>query len=156
MTWIILLYFGGLALILSEFFVPGMVCGILGGSMILASGVMGIMRAPEYTVFIVLGELTGVMLGTILGMYLLGRTRAANKLVLATNQNSDEGWVAADSDMSILHAEGEVLTQLRPAGIVVVNGKRVDAVSDGSFIDKGARVRVIEVQGARVVVELAN
>jgi membrane-bound serine protease (ClpP class) len=38
----------------------------------------------------------------------------------------------------------------------VVNGKRVDAVSDGSFIDKGARVRVIEVQGARVVVELAN
>lgn len=153
MIWAVLLYFGGLALILAEFFVPGMICGILGGTMILASGILAIMEAPEYTLFIVLGELTGVMLGTILGMYLLGRTRAANKLVLATNQNSDEGWVAADSDMSILNAEGEVLSQLRPAGIVLINGKRVDAVSDGAFIDKGSRVRVIEVQGARVVVE---
>ena len=61
--------------------------------------------------------------------------------------------MAADSDISLDGTEGEVYSALRPAGTIIIDKKRIDAVANGSFIDKGARVRVIEVRGSRVVVE---
>jgi len=44
------------------------------------------------------------------------------------------------------------LSKLRPAGTIKLNGERVDAVSEGSFINKGQKVKVISVSGSRVVV----
>ena len=42
------------------------------------------------------------------------------------------------------------------AGTVDLDGERVDVVTEGEFIDRGARVRVVEVEGNRVVVELVE
>ncbi|HMA59991.1 MAG TPA: NfeD family protein, partial [Halanaerobiales bacterium] len=47
---------------------------------------------------------------------------------------------------------GETLTPLRPAGIVLINGERVDVVSDGGYIDKGKDVEIVSVSGSRIVV----
>jgi membrane-bound serine protease (ClpP class) len=44
------------------------------------------------------------------------------------------------------------VSPLRPAGVADLGGSRVDVVSDGSFIDAGAPVEVIRVDGNRVVV----
>ena len=41
---------------------------------------------------------------------------------------------------------------LRPAGIAVIDGERVDVVSDGEFIDAGFPVIVTRVDGNRIVV----
>jgi len=43
---------------------------------------------------------------------------------------------------------------LRPAGTAVIGGRRVDVISNGDFIAKGSRVRVIACQGTAVVVEM--
>ena len=92
------------------------------------------------------------MAGVILGMYIISRTRASKGLILASSQAGDN-WVAVESDESLMGVEGIVLTALRPAGTIVVGGKRLDAVSDGSFIEEKTRVRVLEVQGSRILVE---
>ena len=42
-----MLYVGGIVLVLSEFIVPGGICGALGGILIVISGIMGIMVYPE-------------------------------------------------------------------------------------------------------------
>ena len=34
----------------------------------------------------------------------------------------------------------------------MINGKRVDVVTEGPFVERGSNIRVIEVEGARVVV----
>lgn len=153
MGWIIVLYLAGLVLILAEFLVPGMICGILGVVLVLASGVLGCRVYPDYALFFVLGEAFGVFIAIAIGMYLLSRTRAGKKLILQSSQQADAGWVANETDRSLFGAVGEVYTALRPAGTVVIDGKRIGAVSDGAFIDKGARIRVIEAHGSRVVVE---
>jgi membrane-bound serine protease (ClpP class) len=152
-VWLVIMYVAGIVLVLAEFIVPGMICGILGGAMIIASGAIGCYTFPQYTVMIVVGELVGVFIAVILGMYLLSKTRAGKRLILESSQQAAAGWVASESDTSLLGAQGEVFTALRPAGTIMVNNKRIDAVSDGAFIDKGVRVRVIEVHGSRVVVE---
>jgi len=147
--WAALLYLGGLILILAEFLIPGLVAGTLGFIMIVASAVMVAMLYPDSMLLIIPAEVLGVFTAIAAGMYVL-RTRAGKGLVLDTTQ---EGYVAADSDTALLNARGTVFTALRPAGTILVNGKRIDAVANGFFIDKGSAIRVIEVHGSRVVVE---
>ena len=44
------------------------------------------------------------------------------------------------------------MTPLRPAGMALINGKKVDVVSIGDFIEKDCAVEVVEISGNRVVV----
>lgn len=48
---------------------------------------------------------------------------------------------------------GEATSRLRPAGKARFDDAVVDVVAEGEFIDKGAKVRIIEIHGNRVVVK---
>ena len=120
-----------------------------------SSGVV-LVNGGEYRYFVVLGELIGLVASFFLGMYLLSRTRIGDHLVMHKRLKASDGWVAPSEDLALVGSEGDVLTALRPAGSITVEGRRIDAVSVGEFIDKGARICVIEVEGNRVVVEESN
>lgn len=151
--WAVMLYIGGVILILAEFIVPGGVCGLIGFMMVAASVYLGCTAAPALMLFIIIGELVGLIIAIIGGFYWLPKTRLGRTLILVDSQDPSAGWVAVESDHSLVGQEGTVLTALRPAGTVQVGGKRISAVSDGTFIEDNARVRVTEVHGNRVVVE---
>jgi membrane-bound serine protease (ClpP class) len=51
-------------------------------------------------------------------------------------------------------ARGVARTVLRPAGKVAVEGRELDAVSEGPFVDRGQPVVVVRVEAAHVVVRL--
>lgn len=154
MIWWLLLLFGiGMVLILAEFIVPGGILGVMGALLLLTSGGLGIYYYPEYTVFIIIGETFGVVICVILGMMLIAQSGVARFLKLEASLNPDQGYTNQPDDVRLLGKTGTVLTQLRPAGIVEVEGIRIDAVSDGTFIEQGATIRVVEVHGNRIVVE---
>ncbi len=44
------------------------------------------------------------------------------------------------------------LTDLRPSGAALLNGKRTDVLTEGSFVLRGTKVRVIKVEGSSVIV----
>jgi membrane-bound serine protease (ClpP class) len=44
------------------------------------------------------------------------------------------------------------LTPLRPAGIIDVEGVRLDVLTRGEFIEKGKEVKIIDIVGSRIVV----
>jgi len=52
----------------------------------------------------------------------------------------------------LLNQTGQALTALRPSGTAVISGKRIDVVTEGPFIEPGTPVKVVEVEGMRVVV----
>lgn len=153
MLWIILFFVTGMLLVFAEFFLPGMVLGVIGGLLIIISGILGVYAFPDYALFIIIGELICVGLGIVLGFWVLTKTRASNLLTQKHAQLAEAGYVSAVSDASLLNHTGRVLTALRPSGTIVVDNKRVDAVSEGVFIEEGTRVRVMQVHGSRVVVE---
>ncbi len=155
-AWIIVLYCAGLLLFMAEFVIPGMISGIMGSLMIIVSLVLAVKTMPDYALLIVILQLVGVAVAVIGGMYLLPRSRLSRRLILTDSQQANAGWVSADTDSELMGSEGTVHTALRPAGSIIVNGKRYDAVANGSFIDKGRKIRVIEVHGSRVVVEAAD
>ena len=151
--WMLLFLVAGMALIISEFFLPGAILGGLGVLLVLISTVLGVYSYPGYGVFIVIGELVGVCICALLGFLLLTRTRAGSFLRLGHAQTAESGYVSAASDLGLLHREAVVLTALRPSGTIKSGDKRIDAVSNGIFIEEGTRVRIVEVHGSRVVVE---
>ncbi|HKB15423.1 MAG TPA: NfeD family protein, partial [Planctomycetota bacterium] len=55
--------------------------------------------------------------------------------------------------VELVGAAGLAVTDLRPAGKVEVSGRLLDAQTTGDFVGRGARVRVVEVSGNRVLVE---
>ena len=55
-------------------------------------------------------------------------------------------------EAGLVGEQGPVPTELRPSGSALLEGHPLDVVSEGAFIAKGELVRVISVQGSRVVV----
>ncbi|MCC6682007.1 MAG: hypothetical protein IT445_13990 [Phycisphaeraceae bacterium] len=49
---------------------------------------------------------------------------------------------------------GKAVTSLHPAGEAIIDGSAIDVVALGGWIDQGAAVRVVEVHGNRIVVDL--
>ncbi|HJZ87049.1 MAG TPA: NfeD family protein [Polyangia bacterium] len=83
-------------------------------------------------------------------LWLLPRTELGRELVL---QHTNRQAAPRPELQALVGQRGVALTTLRPAGAVEIAGQRVDVVTDGSYIDAGTPVKVVAVQGARVVVE---
>ncbi len=97
------------------------------------------------------------IIGAGLGAALLARSlpgsRLASPLVLAHAEGTKSGFVSATQEASLVGQTGEAVSMLRPAGTARFGGKHIDVVTRGDFIQPGAKIRVVEAQGSRVVVE---
>ena len=64
-------------------------------------------------------------------------------------------WIYLEGNIVVIDAGVEVLTAkslMLPSGSVLINGRTVDAVSEGMPIEPGQAIRVIQVRGNQVVV----
>ncbi len=156
MTPVILLFLAGVILIFSEFFIPGITMGVVGGILIVLSIAIGWQRFPEYGVFILTGEVTGVVIIIAFGLFLLAKTPLGSGLVMKAKQDVSEGFASYAQDPAIVGTVALVHTALRPAGSIMIGSQRIDAVSNGTFIDAGSSVRIVRVEGHRVVCEEAS
>jgi membrane-bound serine protease (ClpP class) len=141
--WLIaVLYVAGLALITAEAFLPGLVAGIIGVGCLGTSIFFGFrehwaLGAGQIALAVVVGPLA----------MLAGLKRMALKASL-------EGGATFAADYAAWSGrEGEAATDLRPAGTVVVDGKRIDVVTSGELVARGSKVKVVKVEGNRVVVK---
>jgi membrane-bound serine protease (ClpP class) len=158
---IVLFVAGVLALIIEVAFIPGHgMLGVLGVIAMLAALAMALVGRGSLPIDIAwaMGAITraltmvcGALLASMAVMFLVVRklpsTRFGRALVL---ESAIKGTAQVLHDLT--GAEGVALTPLRPAGAIDLDGRRVDVVSDGAFIDAGAKVRVVRVEGTRVVV----
>jgi membrane-bound serine protease (ClpP class) len=93
------------------------------------------------------------VLGSLVLLRFLPRLPFGRRLILKTGLSAGEGFASPpEGDKQWLGKSGTAISPLRPSGIVDVGGERVDVVSDGEFIESGARVVVTRVDGNRIVV----
>jgi len=77
-----------------------------------------------------------------------------DKFVLTAEERQDEGFGSAEEGLSrLIGSRGISVTILRPAGKARFGDHPVDVVSRGDFIQSGEEVKVIAVDGNRVVVK---
>lgn len=140
--WLVaVLFMAGLSLIVAEAFMPGLVMGLVGLGLIGTSVVFGFRHHW------VIG-LTQIVLAGIVGPAALvaGMKRMTLKSTL-------EGGTSFASDYAALNGKtGESVTELRPAGVAAIEGRRIDVVTGGELVPRGTPVTVVKVEGNRVVV----
>jgi len=146
----------GIALLIIEMFMPGFgIPGISGVILLIVSVYLTWTRhgtLPALGVLAVEIGLGSVAVALSLRSASKGKL-SKSPLVLKGGQTKKEGFIATEEKGSFVGAQGVTLTPLRPAGIAEFNGERLNVVSAGEFVPKGARVTVREVEGARVLVE---
>jgi membrane-bound serine protease (ClpP class) len=151
----------GLVLVGLEIFViPGFgVAGLAGiGALMAGLGLMLVGAGATFAV--VVGALGQVALALVLAiaaalvlLRLLPRLPFGRQLVLETDMDAADGYASAPpQDRLLLGHSGYALSPLRPSGLAMIDRHRVDVVSDGSYIEAGARVEVTRVNGNRIVV----
>jgi len=150
---IALFMLGTILLAVEVMLAPGFgVSGILGLTALVA-GIILISDTWYEAVFYSFGTI--VLLGILvyLSFRFKGTQKIWQKLSLNTRQSSQSGYTAPDlSYEHYLGREGRALTHLRPAGTADFQGERVDVVTEGGYIQAGAPVKVIAVEGMRIVV----
>jgi len=156
-----LLFLSGVVLVIVEiFFVPGLgVPGVLGLIFVIAALVLALIGIPLDVSFEtgvladamtrVLLSLLGAFVLALVFMRLLSKTAMGKSFVL---EDAETGFLSAPGASDLAGQIGEALTDLRPAGKIIIDGERHEATSEREFIARGARVRVIGRDGPALVV----
>lgn len=148
MELVITLLVVGVLLLLAESVLPGMIAGIIGGCFILGGIIDGYVQFGPHTGNVILAVLLTVLVaGFLLWVKFFPNSRAA-RIFISQKVVGDIGTERP----GLLNQTGTAFTQLRPAGTALINGKRVDVVTEGQLIERDTPIQVVAVEGMRVVV----
>lgn len=172
--WEILLFIVGLILLALEVFViPGFgVAGIAGIICTVAGLVLSLVgndglsfeTVPTGQIATSLWMVTISLVASVALCIFLGnkffkakKGSPLARLTLETVQETSEGYVGVEKDAveALVGHDGTASTDLRPGGKVVVDGVTYDAISDGTYIERGTAVRVTSTSSGQIVVSRA-
>ena len=158
------LFVVGIGLIILEVVaIPGFgFVGLLGAGLVLGSVVITQLGTFELWTF---DEIASVIARLCISMICafafslialrsLPKWAAFNRLVLKAETRAKEGYVSSsrEEDSEWLNKEGIAISELRPAGIAEIEGRRLDVVTDGEYVPAQRRVKIVEARGNRILV----
>ncbi|MCU7556880.1 NfeD family protein [Macrococcus capreoli] len=149
----IILFIGGITLVVLELFVVGAILGLLGTGCIITSFLLIGDNISKMGFFVTICIIIAIIEWVILVKVLKKSIPIFSKVVLYDSTSKESGYTSHDDRSYLLNQTATTLTELRPSGIIIHEGQRIDAVSDGAFIKREQQVRIIEVEGTRVVVK---
>ncbi|MBM4045519.1 MAG: hypothetical protein FJ279_10425 [Planctomycetes bacterium] len=145
---IIAMFVVGLALISAEIFIPGVIVGLIGAACVGLSIYWAYTSSQTTLAYSLLA-----VGAAYVPVFILLWFRVFGKFF--TVSASAQGFTSAPASLAgLANAEGVALTTLRPSGMASFDGRRVDVVTRGEMVEKNTRVRVVKVEGNRVVVQV--
>ena len=151
----------GLALILLEVLViPGFGIAGLGGIGLMIYGLY-LLLLPDIPVGEeVLGQamdgfligLVGAVIGLVLLVKLMIKTKFWEQITAPDTQKKEDGYSNTFGWESLQGETGIADTDLHPSGWVRVKDQRIFVVSEGEFIEEGKEIKILSVDGNRVLV----
>jgi membrane-bound serine protease (ClpP class) len=139
----------GLVLIYAEFFVPGGILALIGGVALLLSAISAASYLPLWAA-IAFWILLAVALTGVIKLAILRVSKSDGRMLSSASQ---EGYMAHEKVDNRIGQVGEALTDLRPAGFVLIEGERMTAVSYIGYVKKGSPVTVVKVEGSDIIVK---
>ncbi|NUN98910.1 MAG: nodulation protein NfeD, partial [Candidatus Omnitrophica bacterium] len=165
-----ILFFIGFALLGVEIFIiPGF--GLFGtaGILLMVIGlILTLLRVPinnplfipEVHLMVPLMQTFAILIGSILLLFAIlkylprSNTMERVGMSLAMSLEAASGYTSHDthSRATLVGQVGRALSPLRPGGFAMIQGKRVDVVTEGEFIEQDQVVEVERIEGLRVIV----
>lgn len=141
----------GVALLVLEVFVPGFGLPGISGLVLLSVGIV-----ITWTTY---GSVAGLAV-TLIALALAGISISVSIKSAATGKLSKSALILNQVTQPVEHEDTEELvgkegitaTVLNPVGIAEFDGVRLNVVSEGSYMAKGAKVRIAQIDGAKIIV----
>jgi membrane-bound ClpP family serine protease len=154
-TWAVVLLLIGCALVIMEVFVPsGGILGMLSAFAIIGSIVFAFQRDLTSGLVFVLVALIAVPM-LLAGAFKIWPHTPMGKAFLGELPSEDE-LKPIDVRRQLVGRVGVAKSKMLPSGSVLVDGQWLDAIAQGSFIEAGDPIIVVEVRANRVVVREAD
>lgn len=148
---------GGLVLLFIEVaLIPGF--GVTGvtGIIVLFAGLglafwkLDIRLAVLYS-FGSMAALVGLVLWAI---YIFPHTSVGKKFVLNATISIEDGFTATRDLDRFVGMEGLATSDLRPSGIARIGDERMDVLSDGEFVPRQSKIKVLRVKNGALIVAM--
>lgn len=149
MNWYFSLLVCGLFLVGVEIFIPGGIVGVAGAAALIGAAVMGFMIFPPWLGWL---SLFFILVLTTLAAFVwmkyfpkspIGKALSLNQNITKRDQE-DSPWRSG--------MKGAALSILRPAGKAIIEDRRADVIADGTWIEQGAAIEIVKVEGNRIYV----
>lgn len=163
-TDFLIIFVGILLLLIEMIVIPGFGLAGIGGIILVVFGLYRLLLPDvpvgEEVTDMAMSGLTIGIIGGLVGLVLLFRlmtkTKFWKKLATPDVQDHERGYDTSLGLEDMVGQQGVADTDLHPSGWVIVGDKRIYVVSDGTFIEDGEEVKIITVDGNRVVVRKIN
>jgi membrane-bound ClpP family serine protease len=153
--WPVLLLLLGLILLVMEIFFPSAgILAFLSAASLIGAIVMAFQQgAVTGLVFLVITPV-GIMTFLVLAFKYWPKTSFGKRMLL--NAPPKDAILPEDPEKEFLKSlvgrVGKTKCKMLPSGIISIDGRKIDAVSEGMPIEVNQEVRVIQVRGKRVIV----
>jgi membrane-bound serine protease (ClpP class) len=160
-TEIMLFVLGVILLLIEIFIIPGFgIVGILGIILMISGLFLGMLPSSFMNdsnfVSLAIIQLASTFIASAIVIYILSKvlpkTKVFNRLILNDALSSKSGSVVKPSLENLTGTGGKAITDLRPSGLALINGNRVDVVTEGDYINHDSDIVVKKVEGSKVVV----
>lgn len=137
----------GLACVLLEFFMPGIVMGVIGSVFLLSSLYMLYVQGSSL-ISICLYSLGLIVAIGLMVRWILRRFQKGKIL----HRSDQEGFQACQFPKESIGKQAIAASDLKPSGLIELDGKVIEALSSLGYIDKGTTVRIVGGQGSHLIV----
>ncbi|MEN6594101.1 MAG: NfeD family protein [Clostridiaceae bacterium] len=146
----------GFVLLIIEMFLPGI--GIAGVSGLISLVAVVVMQFgwgnPRVAFYIIAITLLIIVLGLVWIIRSLQRGKLSKSFLVLNAQSDGESVPEIkNAKQELIGKSGITVTPLRPSGMAEIEGKRVDVLTAGAFIERGKRVVVIKAEGMHILVQ---
>ncbi|MFA5340841.1 MAG: NfeD family protein [Clostridia bacterium] len=143
----------GLVFLIIEAFIPSFgIFGILGILLLLLSIFLTAKTFLEGLImFLILLALAVILL--VIAIRIATKSRLSKKLINSDTFSEKKGYLGVQDMSAAVGLKGRAITILRPSGKAEFEGKVMDVVTKGEFIEKEKDIIVEQVEGVRIVVK---
>ncbi len=152
---------GGIVLLgVEAFIIPGFGLVGIAGIILMIYAMFTMLLPATPTGADINAALWGLTIAIIGGLFGLGmmtkrmlKSKAWQRISLKEIESVDSGYSGSLGLEDFVGKTGKALTFLRPAGTAIFDGKRLDVVTVGDFIEKDTEIFIVRIDGNRIVVD---
>ncbi len=148
----VLLFIIGAVLIVAEIFLPGGIAGGLGLAAVTGSILMAGESMKWMGLSLIVALSVSIIAMTLMVKVFGKKMKFFRKIILSDSTSTESGYVSNTNRSELLGKTGVTKTPFRPAGTAIIDEERIDAVTEGGFIAAGKRIKVVKVEGSRIVI----
>jgi membrane-bound serine protease (ClpP class) len=150
----ILLFFLGILLVVLEIFFPSFgVLSLTAAGAFIGAVVLAFQESTTAGFTFIACTVIALPILLRFGFRVLPKTSIGRRIVLRNPPSRMIERTRTSEAPLLVGKSGRTLSELRPAGTVEIEGRRLDAVTEGEYVEPDREVRVIRHEGNRLVVE---